>query len=508
MPKMRTIVSAGIFALFALSGAPVRAAAVPGEQPGDNAVLLWNEALLQAVRDTKPGPTVVARAIAVAQTCVFDAWSAYDGSAVPTQVHRAWRRPPSERTAARKAEAVSYAASLALRDLFPTEGALFDALLAEQGYPAVAASLDLSTPSGIGVEAAGAVLAFRHEDGSNQLGDLAPGAYADYTGYAAVNPPEPAAVVDPNRWQPLEVSDGKGGVVIQKYTTPQWGLVLPFALPSGDALRPGPPAQYPSAEYLAQAEELIHLSAGLTDAQKATAEYFADGPSSEFPPGHWCLFAQFVSRRDGHGIDGDAKMFFALGNALLDASIAAWDAKREYDSVRPITAIHFLGSVGLLGTTIEAWGGPCAGTQAIPPSQWRPYQLATVVTPPFPEYFSGHSVFSAAGAEVLRSFTGSDALGASVTIPKDSFRGEPGCGPVADLTLSFPTFSAAADAAGMSRRWGGIHFQDGDLTGRALGRQVGAAVWTKVQTYFDGSAGSPRIHPVPAASPVRIEGRP
>jgi len=506
MPKIRTIVSAAVFALFGLSGAAVRAAAVPGEQPGDNAVLLWNEALLQAVRHTKPGPTVVARAVAVTHTCMFDAWSAYDGIAVPTEAHRLWRRPAAERTDVRKAEAVSYAAFLALRDLFPTESALFDALLAEQGYPAVPPSLDPSTQSGIGAEAAGAVLAFRHHDGSNQLGDRAPGAYADYTNYAAVNPPEPAAVVDPNRWHPLEVSDGNGGFVIQKYTTPQWGLVLPFALSSGDALRPGPPAQYPSADYLAQAEELIHLSAGLTDAQKATAEYFADGPSSEFPPGHWCLFAQFVSRRDGHGIDEDAKMFFALGNALLDASIAAWDAKRQYDSVRPITAIHYLGSVGLLGTTIEAWGGPCAGTKAIPPSQWRPYQLATVVTPPFPEYFSGHSIFSAAGAEILRSFTGSDALGTSVTIPKDSFRGEPGCGPVADLTLSFPTFSAAADAAGMSRRWGGIHFQDGDLTGRALGRQVGAAVWTKATTYFDGSAG--RIRPVPAPVPALVEGRP
>jgi len=112
MPKLRTIVSAGIFALFALPSPPVSAAAVPGEQPGDNAVLLWNEALLQAVRDTKPGPTVVARAIAVMQTCVFDAWSAYDGSAVPTEPHRVWRRPPGERTDARKAEAVSMPGTL------------------------------------------------------------------------------------------------------------------------------------------------------------------------------------------------------------------------------------------------------------------------------------------------------------------------------------------------------------------------------------------------------------
>ena len=495
---------------FALATAGAVFGAVPGEQAGDNAVLLWNEALLQAVRDTKPGPTVVARAVAVAHTCIFDAWSAYDPAAIPTQSHRAWRRPATERTDANKSEAISYAAHAALLDLFPSEAALFDALLAEQGYPAVPPSLSPTTPSGIGIAAAAAVLAFRHRDGSNQLGDLAPGAYADYTGYHAINPPEPAAVIDPNHWQPLEVSDGHGGTVIQKYTTPQWGNVVPFALASGDALRPGPPARYPSPEYLTQAQELIALSAGLTDPQKATAEYFADGPSSEFPPGHWCLFAQFVSRRDAQSIDEDAKMFFALGNALLDASIAAWDAKRTYDSVRPITAIHFLASVGAFGPsgTIVAWGGPCAGTETIPASAWRPYQLATVVTPPFPEYFSGHSIFSAAGAEILRSFTGSDVLGISVTIPKDSFRGEPGCGPVDDVVLTFPTFSAAADAAGMSRRWGGIHFKDGDLTGRALGRQVGAEVWTKAVSYFDGTAAQTGIIAVPPAAPSIVRSRP
>jgi len=196
-------------------------------------------------------------------------------------------------------------------------------------------------------------------------------------------------------------------------------------------------------------------------------------------------------------------MFFAVGNALLDASISAWDAKRAYDSVRPVTAIHFLYTAHVLGT-IVAWGGPCAGTQSIPASLWRPYQLATVVTPPFPEYFSGHSVFSAAAAETLRSFTGNDALGASVTIPKDSFRGEPGCGPASDVTLTFPTFSDAADAAGMSRRWGGIHFRDGDLTGRATGRIIGAKAWAKATTYFDGSAGEAALVALPAAVPARV----
>ena len=141
MPSLKTISAPILFALFALFARG--AGAVPGEHPGDNAVLLWNEVLLQAVRDTKPGPTVVARAIAVLQTCVFDAWTAYDDGAVPTEPHRLWRRPAAERTDVRKAEAVTYAADTALHDLFPTEGALFDVLLAEQGYPAVPPSLDL-----------------------------------------------------------------------------------------------------------------------------------------------------------------------------------------------------------------------------------------------------------------------------------------------------------------------------------------------------------------------------
>jgi hypothetical protein len=148
---------------------------------------------------------------------------------------------------------------------------------------------------------------------------------------------------------------------------------------------------------------------------------------------------------------------------------------------------------------ITAWGGPYQGTRSIRGEDWQPYQLSTVRTPPFPEYFSGHSVFSAAGAEILKSFTGSDAFGDSVTIKARSSVGEPGVVPTNDVTLSWPTFSDAADAAGMSRRYGGIHFAQGDLTGRSLGRQIGAAVWAKAKTYFDGSAG--RAEAIPETRP-------
>ncbi len=482
--------SAGIGGRFPALGQSDPASA---RSAGDTVVIQWNDALLQAIRDTIPGPTIVARSIAVVNTSMYDAWSAYEPAAVPTMFQRGWRRPPAESTDAHKVQAVSFAAYRALVDLFPAEKILFDNLMSQLGYAAADLSTDPATPTGVGNRAAAAVLGFRHHDGSNQLGDLHPGAYSDDTGYAAVN--TPTTIVDPNRWQPLSLVNAQGQLQTQVYTTPQWGLVVPFALASGSALRPGPPAAYPSQAYVDQANEIIAISAGLTDTQKVTAEYFADGPNSEFPPGHWVLFGEFVSRRDGHSLDDDVKMFFALGNALLDAGIVAWDAKRTYDSERPGTAIHFL----YAGQMITAWGGPNQGTQVIRGEDWRPYQLSTVVTPPFPEYFSGHSIFSAAAAEILKSFTGSDAFGDSVVIPARSSRGDPGTVPATDITLSWPTFSDAADAAGMSRRYGGIHFAQGDLTGRALGRQIGALVWARARTYFDGSAYAAEA--VPEGSP-------
>ena len=454
--------------------------------------------MLQAIRDTKPGPTVVARAIAIVHTAMYDAWTAYAPAAVPTMAHAPWRRPAGEATDANKSRAVSFAAYRAAKDLFPSE-TFFEGIMSYQGYDPTDTSTDLTSPAGIGNVAAAAVVAFRHHDGSNQLGDLHPGAYSDYTGYAPVNTPQ--SVIDPNRWQPLNVLGTSGQIVTQTYTTPHWGLVTPFAA-GGSSLRPGPPARYPSIEYRTQADALIAISAGLTDEQKVTAEYFADGPSSEFPPGHWALFAQFVSRRDRHTLDDDVRMFFALGNAVFDAGICVWEAKRVYDSERPATAIHYL----YAGQPIRSWAGPFQGTQTIDGANWRPYQLATVVTPPFPEYCSGHSAFSAAGAEILKSFTGSDVFGGSVVIAAGSSSAEPGVVPATAVTLSWPTFSDAAAQAGMSRRYGGIHFEQGDLDSRVLGRKVGATVWAKALTYFDGTAQS-RPHPLQTSEttpPARV----
>src|SRR6266511_195709 len=232
-------------------------------------------------------------------------------------------------------------------------------------------------------------------------------------------------------------------------------------------------------------DETILQSASLTDVQKVRIEYWADGPASETPPGHWCLFAQAISRKDGHGLDTDTKLFFALANAELDASIAAWNAERRWDYARPITAVR----TRRAGQLILAWGGPYKGTRLIRGESYLPYQPATSLTPPFPEYVSGHSTFSAAGARVLRTFTGSDLFGASVTIPRGSSRIEPGAVPALPMLLTWPTFTTALDEAGNSRRQGGIHFLDADLGGRGLGDAVGANTLAKARTYFDGYAG-------------------
>jgi len=153
--------------------------------------------------------------------------------------------------------------------------------------------------------------------------------------------------------------------------------------------------------------------------------------------------------------------------------------------VRPITAIRYL----FAGQQVLAWGGPFQGAKLIDGASWFPYQPTTFPTPPFAEYCSGHSMFSAAGAEILKRFTRSDFFGASATIAAGSSKVEPGVTPAKDVTLYWLTFTDAADQAGISRRYGGIHFEQADLDARAAGRKVSDQAWAKARSYFGGSAG-------------------
>src|SRR2546425_5791422 len=267
------------------------------ETPQPNVVIQWNNAALQGVRDSKIGPPMVARALAVVHTCIYDAWVAYDQNALGTQLGGSLRQPPSKRRIANKNKAISFAAYQAAVDLFPGDKAtVFDPLMASLEYDPSDTSTDTTTPSGVGNVACAAVLNFRHNDGSNQLGNMTPSGvpYADYTGYVAVNPSstvpvDPATVVDVNHWQPLQYFDATGTFVTPKYIAPFWGKVIPFALTSGDQFRSliaqSAPAFFGSAAFVKQAQDLVTISANLTDEQKMIAEYWADGPHSELPPG-------------------------------------------------------------------------------------------------------------------------------------------------------------------------------------------------------------------------------
>jgi hypothetical protein len=412
-------------------------------------------------------------------TAIYDAWTPYTERALPTQSDpdRVLRRPKSERTLRNKSEAISYAAYRTLLDLFPgeTQKKSFDEVMKSLGYNPLDTSTGEESPSEIGNRAAQRVLAARRDDGSNQEHG-----YLDTTGYQPVNTAD--ELIDPNRWQPLRV-----GSNVQTFVTPHWGLVRPFGLSSGSELRNEvagmlkayDPTLGPDQHYVEQHSQVLKLSAELDDRTKTIAEYWADGPGSVTPPGHWNVIAQYVSRRDSHDLDSDVKLYFVLNNAMMDSAIAAWDVKRYYDSIRPISAIRFL----YAGKQVQAWGGPFQGTVTIDGATWRTY---IPVTPPHAEFVSGHSTVSSAAAELLKAFTGSDHYGATFKQPAGASVIEPGFTPSKQVTLSWETFTQASEQAGMSRLLGGIHISDANVGGLKIGREVAKRVWDKAQTYFNG----------------------
>jgi hypothetical protein len=282
---------------------------------------------------------------------------------------------------------------------------------------------------------------------------------------------------------------------LQSFLTPFWAKLKPFALTRPDQFRPPGPYTYlgpdgkPSGKYVDEIDKMTQYSKQLDDTRKTMAEYWEDGPGTVTPPGHWNQFAQWVARRDTNTLDEDARLFFALNNGLLDASISAWDGKRTWDSIRPICAVRWLQR----GKIIQAWGGPYKGPSYIKGEDWLPYRPPNDPAPPFAEYASGHSTFSGAAAEVLTGFTGRGNFELKVTIPAGSSKVEPRTAtqpgvPAKPITLSWTNFRYAAEQAGLSRQYGGLHFEHGDKDARAAGSSVGKNAWAKAVTYFNGTA--------------------
>ena len=467
-----------------------------------NLLLAWNSVVLEAIRNVgklpapqsiRGGPPQVARSLGVIFSAAYDAWAAYDAVA-KTAYSSTPRRPLAQRTEPNRRKAVSQAVYRALIDQFPIEvfaepfrsqyEASLQTLLTSEGITYGDPNTSATNPVGVGNLAADAVLAFRHGDHANQSG-----LYADTTGYAPVNHPMSVllpsavdAISYPGRWQPITYLNDQHEAKTPGFIAPHWGSVKPFAMSSGSQFRPTTPPQNPLSQgYLDQAKHVVDVQSKLTLEQKVIAEYWADGPKSELPPGHWTEFAAFVAERDGLDLSASVKLYFALANAILDASIATWDAKRTFDYVRPITAIRHL----FRGKLLRAWGGPGKGIQDVPGEAWIPFQAVTFPTPPFAEFTSGHSAFSMAAATVLKKFTGSDAFG-FFYVQNDVLRADPG-EPVKGVLLSWPTFSAAAREAGESRLYGGIHFYEGNVVGLDIGEKVGVAAFEHAQNLWSGA---------------------
>ena len=445
--------------------------------------LQWNQLTLDAIKYTRTSPPLAARALAMVHTAIYDAWSVYDDCAI--SVHTALYikiMDEKECTKENKRKAFSYAAYRVLMELFwlalPAKNKnMFRDFMCELGYDPDDTSLDITHSSGIGNLAGRLVIEDCAGDGANQHGTLGMPAWSDYTGYTPVNTWD--KVNDLDHWQPLRTEGPPGEFKIQSFLVPHWGLVNPFALKYNWEFRPQPPYKKHQSQFKEQVKEILSISAGLTDRQKAIAEYWADGPGTYTPPGHWCEIAQYVATTKKYGNYDCIKLFFALCNALFDASIACWECKHQYDSVRPITAIREL----YKGKDVQAWGGPQKGTQTIKGENWQSY----IATPPFSEHVSGHSNFSRAAATILQSYTGSDNFEGCTVIEKGCSGIEKASVPKQEITLEWATFTEAAEQAGLSRLYGGIHFTKGNQDGQHLGKEIGKAAWERALTYFNNN---------------------
>jgi hypothetical protein len=471
----------------ALAAEPVRhmATAKASEQ---SAAYRWldiaQESTAREVDRNAPRPTVIARTLSIWATAMYDAWSAYDPTAVGSRLGGSLRRPVAEHTAANKEKAIAHASFHALLHVYPEDRAFLEAEMRRMGQDPALVSKDPATPEGIGFLAAQAVIDYRRHDGANQHGDEVGGdgtPYGDYTYYQPVNPPD--RILDPDRWQPITFTLPDGKKVTPGFLTPHWYRVKPFALERSDQFRPGPPPRTDTddAALRRETDQVLAYNRDLTDEQKAIVEFMRDGPRSTGQSGHWLRFAQDVSRRDQHGLDEDVKLYFVVANVAHDAFIACWETKRFYDSSRPWTLVrHYYKGQRLIG-----WAGPDGGTKEMAAEDWHPYSPMSFITPPFPGYTSGHATVSGACAKILELFTGSDKF--------DAFEKRRHCELTEndagdEVTLTLPAFSATAEMAALSRALGGYHIPVDNDVGLRVGREIASWSWPKYQEYFTGKA--------------------
>ncbi len=382
----------------------------------------WNVAALKAIRTNRTPPPTASRALAILHTSIFDAVNGIDGSYAQYFV------PSAASPEASVEAAASAAARKVLVTLFPTHAGGFDGL-----HALIVGAIDdgPAKQQGLawGESVATAILAWRSQDGFDAVVDL-----PSNTG--------------PGAWQPTPPA-------FAPYLLPQWGHLTPFTIASAADVRPAGPPALDSARWADDYNEVKALGAAVgstrTPDQSQIALFWADGAGTETPPGHWNSIARSVSESLGTPLAERARLFALLNAAMADAAICSWDAKYTFAFWRPVTAIR-------LGDTD---GNDL--TEADP--AWSSF----IITPPFPDYTSGHSTFSGAAATILAMFYGTDEV--SFTATSDALVG---------ATRTFTSFSDAAAEAALSRLYGGIHYRSANEDGLRAGIAIGAFAFGNV----------------------------
>jgi hypothetical protein len=614
---------------------------------------IWNDVQLQAVREDFARPPVQARNFFHVAMAMYDAWAVYDttgqaktyllGKYVGGYQCPFNGLPPAPNTdieAARK-KAMSYAAFTLLKRRYqfsPNAGISlqrFRQTMEQLGYDwtFTNANYQSGDPAELGNYIGNCVGEYGRYDGSNEDFNYGNFYYTPINPLLIIANPGNPNMVDPNRWQPLSLSnaiDQNGNPIpsAQVFQSPEWGRVFPFALPDSTKKNifrdgynwpvyhdPGPPPMLNTvtgggtsdeykwnfnmvsiwASHLDPTDGVIWdispASIGNTgalpnnfeeyktfydvvnggnsdfgrplnpktgapyapqlvprgDYTRVLAQFWADGPNSETPPGHWfSIFnravldhPQFVRKFNGRGdvldpLEYDVKAYFTLGGALHDAAITAWGIKGAYDNVRPVSALRYMAQKGqssdpaspnynvagvqLVPGFIEqvkagdplagnmnqnvgkikfyTWRGhsfitntatDIAGVGWILAENWTTYQPKTFVSPPFAGYISGHSTYSRTAAEAITRITGDEYFPGGMgefVVPANSGFFKFENGPSVDVKLQWATFRDASDQTSLSRIWGGIHPPVDDIPGRKLGIIMGNDAFNKASSYF------------------------
>jgi membrane-associated phospholipid phosphatase len=376
--------------------------------------------MLDAVRAEATSPPLTARNFAILHCAVFDAVNGIAGDSQPFRV----KIPPPDE-ASPEAAAIGAACEI-LINLYPSRRGAYD----EHSAASLACLAQKCTNNAgllYGRAVAQAMLMWR-------AGDLS-------------SATEPYQVrTEAGQWQRTPPH-------FRPPELPHWRLVASFAITDLAAFCPPGPPPLDSERYAQDVNQVKALgglnSTNRTPEQTLIARFWSDFSYTGTPVGHWNQIAQDISRRRGLTLAQSARLFALLNLAMADAAIVAWNAKYAHNLWRPVTAMH---------------QADCDGNPAtIADPGWQPL----LTTPPFPEYVSGHSIFSGTAAAVLAAVLGTDEV--TFTATSDTLPG---------VTRTYHSLRETADEIGMSRIYGGIHFLSGDLDGLAAGHAIGGYVAT------------------------------